>query len=307
MAQAILSDFDKGLPVTKIARKCEHLGRLLDDQFIEAYVDKCMTWRKQQDIGSLLKSLKGAGVTDQVSGVVQFLEDYKVKGASVADYLLGLTANAEFTFFNESLPSAETFVQNARKKANYSIAQADFLSSIEEAEHVIDRVATRLHRYASRAYQRLRFGKIPESILEATRRQVDTALARKCPTAVEKFTVAYEELGRTSSENWTNACLGMRRVLLDFADAVYRPRDGPVNGYRVGPEDYVNRLWAYALERIKSRRAKDVVIAELKDLGARIDAIYNLSSKGVHAAVGKAEADRVVIRTYLLLADLLSL
>ncbi len=69
----------------------------------------------------------------------------------------------------------------------------------------------------------------------------------------------------------------------------------------------MNRLWAYASERIKSGRAKDVVVAELKDLGTRIDAIYDLSSKGVHATVRKREADRIVIRTYLLLADLLSL
>jgi hypothetical protein len=119
--------------------------------------------------------------------------------------------------------------------------------------------------------------------------------------------VAYEELAKGSSENWTNACLAVRRVLLDFADSVYPPRAGTVDGHAVGPEDYVNRLWAYASERIKSRRPKDVSLAELKDVGARIDAIYDLSNKGLHAKVGKGEADRIVIRTYLLLADLLSL
>jgi hypothetical protein len=88
---------------------------------------------------------------------------------------------------------------------------------------------------------------------------------------------------------------------------VYPPRDTAVNGHRLGPEDYVNRLWAYASKRIKSRRTKDLFSAELKDIGGRVDAIYDLSSKALHATITKAEADRTVIRAYLLLADLLSL
>jgi hypothetical protein len=307
LAQVILDDFDKGLSVTKVARKCEHLGRLTDDQFIQAYVNKCMTWSEGQDMQSLFRWLKQLGPTAEASGVVQFLEDYKTKGPSVGGFLLGSTAQAGFAFFAQSLPSAETFVQNARKKANYSIGQSDFLRSIEQAERVIDRVSTRLYRYASYALLRLRFGSIPESILEATRRQVDRALAEKCPGAIEKFAVAYEELARTSPENWSNACLEARRILRDFADAVYPPRDTAVNGHGLGPEDYVNRLWAYASKHIKSRRTKDLFSAELKDIGGRVDAIYDLSSKGLHATIAKAEADRTVIRAYLLLADLLSL
>jgi len=307
LAQVILDDFDKSLSVTKIARKCEHLGRLTDDQFIQAYVSRCMTWSEAEDIQSLFQWLRRTGPTAEASGAVQFLEDYKIKGPSVGGFLLRSTVQAGFAFFPQSLPSAETFVQNARKKADYSIGQSDFLRSIEQAERVIARVSTRLYRYASHAQLRLRFGSIPESILEATRRQVDRALSEKCPGAIEKFAVAYEELAKTSPENWSNACLGVRRILLDFADTVYPPSDSVVDGHSVGVQDYVNRLWAYASRRIKSGSTKDVLRAELEDLGARIDAIYDVSNKGLHATVGKPEADRIVIRTYLLLADLLSL
>jgi hypothetical protein len=307
LARTILADFDKGLSITKIARKCERLGLLTNDKFIQAYVDRCITWSKEQDVQSVFDWVRRAGTTPEASGVVQFLEDYKLQGPSVPGFLLGSKGPAGFSFFWRSLPSTETFIQSARKRADYSVGQAEFLKSIEQAEQVVERVSTRLHRYASSAHLRLTFGSIPQSIFEATRAQVDIALAAKCPAALEKFAVAYEELSRESPENWSNACLAVRRILLDFADAVYPPRDGLVDDHTVGPEDYVNRLWAYVSERLPSTRTKDVVRTELDDLGKRIDAVYNLSTKGVHAAIKKAEADRIVIRTYLLLADLLSL
>ena len=308
LAGTILTDFDKGLSITKIARKCERLGLLTNDEFIQAYVDKCMTWSKDQNLQSLFDWIRRTGPTPKASGIAQFFEDYKLQGPSVPGFLLGSKQEkAKFSFFQRSLPSAETFIQNARKKAKYTVGWADFLKSIEQAEHIVDRVTTRLHRYASNAHLRLTFGSIPQSIFQATRAQVDIALAAKCPAALEKFAVAYEELSRESPENWSNACLAVRRILLDFADAVYPPRDGLVDDHTVGPEDYVNRLWAYVSERLPSTRTKRVVRSELDDLGKRIDAIYNLSTKGVHAEMKKPEADRIVIRTYLLLADLLSL
>lgn len=308
LARTILADFDKGLSITKIARKCERLGLLTNDEFIQAYVDKCMTWSEDQDLQSLFDWVRRTGPTPEASGVVQFLEDYKLQGPSVPGFLLGSKkGEAKFAFFWRSLPSTETFIQNARKKAQYTAGWEDFLKSIERAEGILDKVATRLHRYVSKACLRLTFGSIPESIFEATRGHVDIALAEKCPAALEKFAVAYEELSTKSSENWSNACLTVRRILLDFADAVYPPREGLVDGHSVGAEDYVNRLWAYASEQMQSARAKDVLRAELGDLGARIDAVYNLSTKGLHATITKPEADRVVIRAYLLLADLLSL
>jgi hypothetical protein len=69
-----------------------------------------------------------------------------------------------------------------------------FRESVERAEAQVESVATRLHRYVSTTYVKLRFGNIPEVILSATRRDVDAALASKCPEALEKFAAAYEEL-----------------------------------------------------------------------------------------------------------------
>ena len=48
-----------------------------------------------------------------------------------------------------------------------------------------------------------------------------------------------------------------------------------------------------------------MVLAEVTDLGHRIDAIYESSNKGVHDVVTKDEAERIIARAYFLIADLL--
>ena len=134
---------------------------------------------------------------------------------------------------------------------------------------------------------------------------MEKALAKVSPSALEKFAVAYEELNGESAENWSNACTAVRRILFDFADAVYPPRDELVDGRAVGVDEYVNRLWAYAKEHVRSESGRGAIKSELTDLGNRIDAIYRQSNKGVHAVVTRDEAERIIVRTYLLMADLL--
>ena len=126
---------------------------------------------------------------------------------------------------------------------------------------------------AAAALNRLLFEHVPEHVLEATRRKVDSALAKVSPMALERFAVSYEELRGTSAENCTNACLGVRRVLLAFADSVFPAQDELVDVREVGEEQYVNRLWAHAKNKIESEKRRNMVQADLTDLGNRIDAI----------------------------------
>ena len=301
-AKALLADFDKNLTVVELALKCQHLGRLLDDQFILSYVENVLRGAPA-DVKPLIDRLRKERPTDANSGIVQFLEDFKLSGPPVTRFLV---SGGQAEFLKYTLPAAQTFASTARKRVKYTLGQEGFIESIEQAERVIDRVRGRLHRYTSTTYLRLRFGSIPETILEATRRKVDHILASKCPSAVEGFAVAYEQLQGTSPENWSNACLGVRRILVEFADAVFPPRSEPMDGHDLGRENYINRIWAYASERLKSDRGATLLLAELTDLGNRVDSIHDLANKGVHARVTKDEADRVVIRAYLLLADILS-
>ena len=50
-----------------------------------------------------------------------------------------------------------------------------------------------------------------------------------------------------------------------------------------------------------------IVGSHLHYMGERLDALFGAAQKGSHATVTKEEADRCVIYTYLLVADILSL
>jgi hypothetical protein len=48
-------------------------------------------------------------------------------------------------------------------------------------------------------------------------------------------------------------------------------------------------------------------LAQLEDLGHRLDKAYDLACKGVHASISELEANQCVMQTYLLIADILRL
>jgi len=304
LANDILDGLNKGTKVSVALRRCERLGDLLTDDLIKVYAartlqPKLTDQQRQQDFDYLT-----ANRDARASGLYAFFADFQISGDPIG-HQMKRKGKIEFSLLSRSVPEAETLVASARKTIKYSIDQRDFIDTIEQSEAVLERVRNRVYRYASRALSRLIFDEIPQHVFDATRVRVDDALAKNCPSALEKFAVAYQELAGSSAENWTNACTGVRRILMDFADAVFPPRSEPLDGRKVGPEEYVNRLWAYANQKIKSETDRALTVAELHDLGTRIDAIYALSNKGIHAAVTKDEADRIIIRTYLLIADLL--
>ena len=125
------------------------------------------------------------------------------------------------------------------------------------------------------------------------------------PRSCQKFAIAHQKLSGSSPENWTNACTAVRRILLDVADALFPPRADEFKGRQVGAEQYINRLWAHAETRITSDSLRSTVDAELNELGSRIDRIYRQANKGIHAVVSRGEAERVIMRTYLLIAVLI--
>jgi len=90
-----------------------------------------------------------------------------------------------------------------------------------------------------------------------------------------------------------------------LADELFPAREEPVNNHAVKAENYMNRLWAYGCQRIDSDREREILLAEMEDIGTRLDAVNNLANKGLHDSITKPAADRLVIRTYLALADLL--
>lgn len=171
--------------------------------------------------------------------------------------------------------------------------------------------------YVSRVYYELKFSSIADDVFARIRERVDQTIGTAIPGAVRKMTAVYDNLRSDNPEDWSNAVHGCRRLLQDLADAVFRAgteertAGSSASGkpaVKLGQENYINRLIAFAQERSTSGRFADIVGSQLSFLGDRLDAVFRAAQKGSHGdIVSRAEADRYVVYTYLLVGDLLSL
>lgn len=174
---------------------------------------------------------------------------------------------------------------------------------------------TLIYGYALRKNYELRFSGFVDDVFGRVRTSVDASVGLTAPDSVKKLTAVYDNLGSDNPEDWANAAHSCRRVLQDVADSVFpaqsEPRIRNVNGkdlkIKLGPDQYINRLVAYIEDTSKSDRFIEIVGSHMKYMGDRLDAVFHAAQKGSHATVTKAEADRYVIYTYLLVGDILSL
>jgi hypothetical protein len=182
-----------------------------------------------------------------------------------------------------------------------------------------NRLASRrglIHDYVTKRYYELHFSGVASDVFGRTRERVDRQIAELIPHAVQRFAAIYNNLQSDNSEDWSNAIHGCRRILMDVADAVFPPTDqvrtADVSGksiqIRLQRDNYVNRIMAFVDDQQQSKRFSHVVGSQLAFLGDRLDAVAGAASKGTHTdIIAKAEADRYVVYTYLLVGDILSL
>jgi hypothetical protein len=110
-----------------------------------------------------------------------------------------------------------------------------------------------------------------------------------------------------TNEQHAQACVSCRRLLEYIADSIFPPSDNTVNGHDVSKNKYKNRLMAFADEARKSDTNIDVICVSADMLNEQIEKIINLQNKGVHDEVFRHESRRCIIRTIMLLYDIISL
>src|SRR6185369_7796696 len=97
----------------------------------------------------------------------------------------------------------------------------------------------------------------------------------------DSLQAAIEALDRAGSEEQlAQASLSCRRFIGQLADALYPPRERPVNSRKVGPQEYRNRLWAYIEEHTGDERSR--VQGTFQELGDRLNTLDQRAQKYVH-------------------------
>ena len=159
--------------------------------------------------------------------------------------------------------------------------------------------------------RRLTFAATNVRIFDRHRSRVDQMLAQVAPDVVDQLSAAYRRVEEGDVESLSQSLTSCRRILKATADHLYPPGE-PVVGddgveRTMGEEQFVNRLWQFALEAIEGRSRRRLITTTLQEFGGRIDRLYALTNKGVHDTVSPDEVELCVIQTYLMVGELLAL
>ena len=172
-----------------------------------------------------------------------------------------------------------------------------------------------IYQYVISKHYELRYSGVSTDLFSRYRLSVDSKIGNYLTKSVRKFLAVYDNLKSENPENWANAVHSCRRILEDLADLVFPPtaetRTIDVQDHKktilLGKDQYINRIIAFVEDKSKSERFEELIGSHLYYIGNRLDSIFKASQKGTHSSVGKEEADRYVLYTYLLVGDILSL
>jgi hypothetical protein len=132
-------------------------------------------------------------------------------------------------------------------------------------------------------------------------------LSDLAPHICEMLYSAFQRLEQPeTTEDMAQASVSCRRILKAVADVLYPAREEKVGGHDVTDGNYRNRLWAFVRDHV-SGREQELILAELEDVGNRVEKLDNLAHKGVHDRINLGEVRRLLIGEVVLLYDLLVL
>ncbi|HMN39656.1 MAG TPA: hypothetical protein PKE29_02350 [Phycisphaerales bacterium] len=132
-------------------------------------------------------------------------------------------------------------------------------------------------------------------------------LADGAPDVPEKLwsvTRAFREA--EVAEQASHVAVSCRRIIDQVADALFPPAPKTPEGIDLGPNKYKNRLIEYLKQHRVADTERDLIVATMDATWLELDSLDKLAHKGVHAHVGHAQARRCLLRTILLLDDLVA-
>jgi len=110
-----------------------------------------------------------------------------------------------------------------------------------------------------------------------------------------------------TNEEFAQVAASCRRIVEYVSDELFPPREEEIGGRKLGTQYYQNRLLAFADEVRKSNTNIDLILVSTTTLSEQIKKLSKLSNKGVHSEVYQAETRRCLLRTIMLLDDIISL
>lgn len=181
---------------------------------------------------------------------------------------------------------------------------------ISHYKSILERIRNRVYDFLSQTEKQILYGQLYSDAFEQNRQYVELRLGQLCPEALSKFVAAFRRSKENDPESWAQALTSCRRLLKDLADTFYPATNESVVGADgktrvMANEEYKNRLWQFVYEQLGHSTSSDLLLESVQDLGNRIDRLYDLTSKGVHADVSDFEVNQCLIQAYILIGDIL--
>jgi hypothetical protein len=312
VAEDLLAELEtQDIEIDKSILKAKRLARILGDSDAQSWLDLEIrgypaNFRFDQ-LGTCYKYAVAGGRIDPAEGKYwrQSLPELQamVKAEHHALTAMGMPASFSPTVDNYIASGATINVLSAFQGSLQAQKQA-----YTQAAHLFASMKSALHAYAMETHIALQLGGAAEGIFEAARAEVDSFVRANVPKAAEQLAAIAERLREDDPESRSAALNSCRRLLLAVADSVFPPRDAQYTDSRgtsrlVGPEQYKNRILAAIDQHLTSDSAQSLLASEIDHLASRLDAVHDMSSKGVHADVTTEEARLAVIHTYLIVAE----
>ncbi len=310
------------VPLATIALKASRLARLLNE----------LDWQK-------IMQYEGGGYPTTLSGMLPEVWHLAVTAGRKWQQTDRETSEVKEYVYRESIAELEQQLRLAEaslaaaRDPDVAVSSANPYQRVSEpwgnvlernriresAALASGRLASRrslIYAYAVSKHYELKFSGIAGDVFTRIRRRVDASVGQSIPDAARRLTAVYDNLLSENPEDWSNAVHSCRRILQDLADAVFPPTDkertvqvdGKPRAVKLGIDNYINRIIAFAQDNGSSQNFEELVGSHLKFLGDRLDSVFRATQKGSHSTiVSREEADRYVVYTYLLVGDILSL
>jgi hypothetical protein len=266
LAQEILEDFDNDRhPLPNILRKASRLSEILKIPFnVTLFKD----WAKDAEhkefiIGSFQSNIESAKDAP-----------VSIQSANPNQYVMHGNNNFERNIIRNEAKTAQSAI------AGYRTETYNFVSGIYNSEV---------------------FGNLVESIFERKRSKTEPKLISVLPDGRERICSIEDNLKSQNPEDWKNAVVSCRALLMDIADAI-----NPATNEE-DKNKYINRLKDYISPKIESKTKKKLSKTFLDELNKRIEQTLDLIQGPAHKdRPTKEMAEDVVLYTYLVISEILA-
>lgn len=292
LSNVILGDLEiHQLPISQVLMKAKRLARLLHDSDAQKWLDYEMVGYPVVFDPKELGSCKKYYTSDRP--VIKDERTHK-------QHPIGLP-------HLESYIHSTTIDSISKMGATESI-KMQVLNKHHELVNDFERIKTGIHNYVTEVDISLSVGDFAQDIFEDTRLTADRFIRENCPRSGEQLLFIHEKMKTHDPEANAQALLAVQNILAIVADVVapaqstsYKDKKG--HERKLGPDQYVNRLFMYIEENSMNGSVLSITEAEMLYIFSKHEMIPE-RMKDYHNGVIDHNVQTAIIHMYLIIAEI---